>query len=105
MFLIVGVEIYCKIRGAFVSENSDRGNVDKVQAIHSRLGIFFQVCNNGILPFSKLHPLWSDIQIKHEDGTYTSIIVGPDLAARHIHYFRSRWRSENRIKCYFSVGI
>jgi len=42
MFLIVGVEIYCKIRGAFVSENSDRGNVDKVQAIHSRLGIFFQ---------------------------------------------------------------
>jgi len=42
MFLIVGVEIYCKIRGAFVSDNSDRGNVDKVQAIHSRLGIFFQ---------------------------------------------------------------
>merc|ERR1712228_166263 len=42
MFLIVGVEIYCKIRGAFVSESSDRGNVDKIQAIHSRLGLFFQ---------------------------------------------------------------
>lgn len=44
MFLIVGVEIYCKIRGAFVSEDAARtGQVDKVQAIHSRLGLFFQV--------------------------------------------------------------
>lgn len=43
MFLIVGVEIYCKIRGAFVSEDAARtGQVDKVQAIHSRLGLFFQ---------------------------------------------------------------
>lgn len=42
MFLVVGVEIYCKIRGAFVSEKSEIANVDKVQAIHSRLGLFFQ---------------------------------------------------------------
>lgn len=42
MFLIVGVEIYCKIRGAFVCQNSDPNNVDHVQAIHSRLGLFFQ---------------------------------------------------------------
>ena len=45
MFLVVGVEIYCKIRGAFVSEKSEIANVDKVQAIHSRLGLFFQVSN------------------------------------------------------------
>lgn len=42
MFLVIGVEIYCKIRGAFVSDHSDVSNVDKVQAIHSRLGLFFQ---------------------------------------------------------------
>lgn len=42
MFLVVGVEIYCKIRGAFVTENNQLANVDNIQAIHSRLGLFFQ---------------------------------------------------------------
>ena len=43
MFLVVGVEIYCKIRGAFVTEKTVITNVDNIQAIHSRLGLFFQV--------------------------------------------------------------
>ena len=43
MFLVVGVEIYCKIRGAFVTEKTSLTNVDNIQAIHSRLGLFFQV--------------------------------------------------------------
>jgi len=42
MFLVVGVEIYCKIRGAFVTEKTVITNVDNIQAIHSRLGLFFQ---------------------------------------------------------------
>ena len=58
MFLVVGVEIYCKIRGAFVSEKSEIANVDKVQAIHSRLGLFFQVRNMETIT-SKLNCIFS----------------------------------------------
>ena len=51
MFLVVGVEIYCKIRGAFVTEKNEITNVDNIQAIHSRLGLFFQVIKE---PYFKL---------------------------------------------------
>lgn len=49
MFLVVGVEIYCKIRGAFVTEKNEITNVDNIQAIHSRLGLFFQVKQSDLI--------------------------------------------------------
>ncbi len=45
LFLIVGIEMFCKIRGEFAmsTRNETKEKIDVVQAAHSRVGLFFQV--------------------------------------------------------------
>lgn len=44
LFLIVGIEMFCKIRGEFAmnTKNETKEKIDLVQAAHSRVGLFFQ---------------------------------------------------------------
>ena len=88
MFLVVGVEIYCKIRGAFVSEKSEIANVDKVQAIHSRLGLFFQVRNVETITCYKI-----------------ALSVGTYFVPYYLHHLRSSWCPKNCFKCDFQIFI
>ena len=53
LFLIVGIEMFCKIRGEFAmnTKNETKEKIDVVQAAHSRVGLFFQVSR---LSFTRL---------------------------------------------------
>ncbi|CAG5096824.1 Oidioi.mRNA.OKI2018_I69.XSR.g14798.t1.cds [Oikopleura dioica] len=44
LFLIIGIEMFCKIRGEFVmnTKSETKEKIDVVQAAHSRVGLFFQ---------------------------------------------------------------
>ena len=56
LFLIIGIEMFCKIRGEFVmnTKSETKEKIDVVQAAHSRVGLFFQVRAASFLTLAQI---------------------------------------------------